>query len=345
MSNSKKLKLREIVEMNENQPVSTYSYGGAGTSESDCMSQDTYWNFIDRGISVNNVWVCDLGFILGDSSIWGSNGSIGSDDTWGSDPWTGSYPWGSYPWGSNYGSESESNSGSPSGGTSGGNSNPGQSPSNEAQKIAKTINLDKLGIEELNRALKDRLNNCGYEAMYKYLESNGRKINSISIDPSLKDPGAYDPRTNTITFKNNEQIYNAFSEEFIHFFQNNYYKNGIVQYLGKKGEANIEFEAKLIQDILNRIKTTSSGYITYGLNADSKYISDYLDWIDIITQDGTHIPNYSNLVEMKSSDKNLNYWNFMQEFIVNKPNYKTLIEDDLPPTAINFMSLSKCNNQ
>ncbi len=69
-------------------------YGGGGTGDSDCMSQDTYWRLVESGASISGVYVCGLGYIAGSAEVWGSSGSSAED--W----WSGSNDWG-------YGSDSE----------------------------------------------------------------------------------------------------------------------------------------------------------------------------------------------------------------------------------------------
>lgn len=314
---------------------------GLGTSEKDCMAESTYWRIIENGGKTSHVWVCGLGYILGDVEKEGEypyNYNYDYNNNYN----YGYYGYYDYSYGSNNGDTPWISGGS--NGSSGPSIPPPSNASSNVKKIVLAVNLDAEGIKELNRAIDDLLKSCSYKALFDYLTAKGKKISSIAIDPAQKAPGAYNPVTNKMTYSSNSSIYIAFTEEFIHFFQQNYYEGGAAQYIDRKGHANIEFEAKLTQDILNTINPRGS-FQYYGLNADSPYGEEYLDWLGKITKKGTQMPNYNDLVEIKSPEKNLNYWHFMQEFVVNKPSYKTLIKNDLPPASINFLRQSGCNGK
>jgi hypothetical protein len=96
----------------------------------------------------------------------------------------------------------------------------------------------------------------------------GPNIN-FSINSSLNANAAYNPSTNTLSFKDESQInYQNVMEEFFHAYQNNVaYPGGTSQYT-TIGRANIEFEAEVISDIIESI---GLGGTAYALN-DLGYI-------------------------------------------------------------------------
>ena len=64
-------------------------------------------------------------------------------------------------------------------------------------------------------------------------------------------------------------------QEFIHAAQDRVYFNGILQYAGKEGTPNIEFEAKIIQELIY----CANGYGFGGLGAGPTHADDYTRWI------------------------------------------------------------------
>lgn len=138
-------------------------------------------------------------------------------------------------------------------GNGGGSSNPG----NGNTSISATISLDSEGKRKLEQIMEEKRQECGYVAMYNYLIYNNYKKNDVRINSSLSSSGRYNPQTNVMEFKSNDLIESAFSEEFIHFFQNMYYPGGTGQYAKEEGASNIEFEAKLLQDILCQLSDGS----------------------------------------------------------------------------------------
>lgn len=327
---------------------------GEGGTADNCMPEDVYWDMVNRGIKVSGVWVCGMGQILEPVDTEGSAPTTdrcsrcGAKYEWGMCPNCDKDSSGSHSSGSSenddyWNSGSVYGSGSRIGGGGGGdsNNNGAGTSGNGIGKIAKSLPSDAKAIEELNKILKENLEYCGYEAMYNYLTKKGAKIDSIKIDPSIKEPGNYDPSTNTMAFRSTSEIYRAFSEEFIHFFQQNYYDKGITPYMGK-GRSNIEFEAKLIQDIFNSIAPTQSGSMSYGIG--TKYSKEYKDWLSAVTKNETYIPNFSDLLDQSPEWGNLNYWHFLEDFKESKPNYNYPTDSLLSPKVINYLHLSSgCN--
>lgn len=229
------------------------------------------------------------------------------------------------------------------GGGGGGSSSGSSSWTNQSiisltlRKIVAKNNIKGEGLESLIRILNEKLEECGYRTMYNYLTANDQKITSVGIDPSIKDPGNYNPWTNTMNFRSNNDISGGFPEEFIHFFQNMYYPGGTSQYTNV-GRSNIEFEAKILQDILCEVKGLGCPY--YGRGA--KYSNYYDKWILAITKGGTYIPNYNDLLKKDAMWGNVNYWDFMEDFKTTKTAYNFPINNSLVPSVINFLSASSC---
>ena len=61
-----------------------------------------------------------------------------------------------------------------------------------------------------------------------------------------------------------------------------YISNGILQYAGKEGTPNIEFEAKIIQELIY----CANGYGFGGLGAGPTHADDYTRWIMLLCEDG-----------------------------------------------------------
>jgi hypothetical protein len=196
------------------------------------------------------------------------------------------------------------------------------------------VNLDSFGKSELERILEILLEQCGYSTMYNFLTSNAYKLNSIGISTTQSSPGIYNATNNTMTFNTNTSIYEAFPEEFIHFFQNRYYSGGIGQYSNTIGHSNIEFEAKLIQDILCLIRGFGCGYFGIGNN----HAIHYMEWLNIITNDGTHIPSLDDLLTKNPAWGNLNYWDFMDDFRIKISTYNYPINSNLSPVALIYLN-------
>ncbi|MBF0575512.1 hypothetical protein [Dysgonomonas sp. GY617] len=229
----------------------------------------------------------------------------------------------------------------PGGGSPGiGGGGSSTSPSANLSKIASKTSLDSEGIKELNKILQELLEQCGFKALFDYLANNGKRFGNVKIDPSI-DVGGYDYITNELLFNNNSAIYGAFPEEFIHLFQQNFYPGGLAPY-SNVGRINIEFEAKLMQDILCYINAGACPQYGSGKN----YSAQYLNWVIEITKDGTYIPKYSDLLNKNTQWGNLNYWDFLRDFQAdpNRQNYNFPINESLQPKALNYLNQSNCNN-
>jgi hypothetical protein len=185
--------------------------------------------------------------------------------------------------------------------------------------------LDNIGTETLKTELMDMLQKCGYLAMKQAIDDSKQKISDIVYNPNISG-GGYNPTTKVLSFNNSQSIGSGtFQEEFVHFYQDVYYPGGISQYLGY---INIEFEAKLIQDIICRMWGAGGSYFGEGANHGFEYNM----WIENITQEGTVFPSYD---EIKNQ-----YWYFLQDFQqkIGLPYYNMPINNNLNPNALHDIS-------
>ena len=260
------------------------------------------------------------------------------EDSW--DPWEGHQEIG----GNSDGYETDSNgwnsggSGG-TGGSGGGGNNSGGDPiiasSPHVRNIFINVNLTLDGIKRLNEALSDLLSHPEYLKLYNHITSKGLKMAQVRIGSEV-DHGGYRASDKTMIFNNVNAIKGAFNEEFIHFCQDALYPGGITSYLGV-GRANIEFEAKLIQDIVCRNKEVAACSM-YG--AGAKYADQYTDWILEITKEGTYVPKYSDLLSRSPKYDNLNYWDFMTDFTKDpgRPDYNDPINPNLQPHLLDILN-------
>lgn len=213
----------------------------------------------------------------------------------------------------------------PGGGSSGGSATP------NLNKVSKKNSLNNNDKKKLEEKIEEMRDDCGYQELFNYAEQNGFKINDIKIDPSYKYSG-YNPVTNEIVFKSSSEIdNNSFDEEFVHFIQNNMYPGGTSQYVDK-GKINLEFEAKIIQDI---ICGTTSPHVSSGcqyLGGKGEFVSQYAMWIDGIIRTGK-FPNYNQI--------QLEYWTYIEGLKV-VPQYNTEVDESIQPLVLNFLNNNAC---
>lgn len=360
--------MKELIELKiKEEPMMTTTSSGTGNSSSDCMSFELF----SKVSSWPGGYVCEYGWVPGDAEVNpGGDPNIGKcyseetgeyEDCPEGDPNLGmcyDYDRGEFVdcsdldyieqcYDEEYGYyDCETGPTGPDDGDppSGGGNTPGTPsggarPSVMFRMLANNISLDSDGIEKMNEAIENASRYCGFQAMFNYLVENGYKLDTIYIDSEMEDGYAgYSSRTNVMVFKDNSNILESFLEEFIHFFQNKYYPEGINKYAGKKGFSNIEFEAKLIINILYRIHGVAS--MTYGDGNQYGYI--YEEWILGITKEYTYFPNFLDLLEQDPKWGNLNYWHFIDDFVNSNPYYSYPIDDTLPPRALNFLNQSGC---
>jgi hypothetical protein len=142
----------------------------------------------------------------------------------------------------------------------------------------------------------------------------------------MATPGGFNPANGVYSVKNVSDISGSFPEEYIHAFQQEMYA-GIEKYSGL-GRSNIEFEAKLIQDI--SCVYTDGGCLMYG--AGEKYGTQYVEWIYEITDSGNKTPNFDEIVD--TPFKGLTYWDFLEDYVTKVPEYNKGTDRNLEPKAI-----------
>lgn len=219
----------------------------------------------------------------------------------------------------------------------GGGSLPNVQPSLQIKSITKgSVKLDRQGIVNLNARLLELLVECGYRSMYDYLKNRGKGFQNVEYRPTLNGLAGYNIDTKDLLFLNNNTINNGLGEEFIHMFQDNYYSGGLHQY-DVLGRINIEFEAKVLQDVMCLIK--GDGCPMYG--AGKNYSRQYTQWLFTITNNATKIPSYMGLL---TKYQNLNYWDFIQDYRnLNNAYSGYPIHNTLIPAVFNFLNQSNCN--
>ncbi|MDR0661579.1 MAG: hypothetical protein LBG19_12520 [Prevotellaceae bacterium] len=123
----------------------------------------------------------------------------------------------------------------------------------------------------------------------------------------------------------------ALAEELFHAYQDFHY-NGLPS--SNNGRVNVEFEAKLYNDIECFIR---GGVCSYLINTAA-----YYNWLEYITNYGLSHPTWDNLLEKINFWDNKNYWDFLQEFSESNSGYNYLPNYDMEPKAIlNMLEKSK----
>jgi hypothetical protein len=154
--------------------------------------------------------------------------------------------------------------------------------------------------------------------------------------------GGADVSNIAITFQDG-MVESTMDEELYHLYQNKVYIGGTGQY-GTNGRTDIEFEAKLFNDIANPPGTAGALYRSQ-LHVDAAYGGDenaynndviaYRVWLNTITKGGTYYPK-----SMSDVDQN-QYNHFLGIFANLYPEYGPAIQ--LTPQAIfNSFSLYGC---
>jgi hypothetical protein len=188
--------------------------------------------------------------------------------------------------------------------------------------------------EILKDKWQEMINNyCAYKAMY---DNSSDEFSDVIIDPTNDAQGSYNPCTNKLIFKNgtSQAINETFPEEYIHFFQNNYYVGGICQYLGRGQHYNIEFEAKVIQDLINQYGMMNGynlGVTPYGRGQNLG--NTYEDWLWNLTNGGTSMPTSAQILQYFESG--YSYWDFMNDWAA-KNGYQ--VDSNFTPQAFNIFN-------
>ncbi len=185
-------------------------------------------------------------------------------------------------------------------------------------------------IAALQKLLNQITSNCIGMALINSLINNGHQFD-FSINNSINSQAFYNATDNTITLRDPSQLTsNSLMEELYHAYQNFTYPGGTAQYAGKSGNANIEYEFKVLNDMISSIY----GGTTLGNTATN--MDNYKKWIGSLTN-YTSVPNSFNQTQYSF------YFIYMNEFYQNDPNH--IINYNLYPTTIfSLISHSECSN-
>jgi len=226
----------------------------------------------------------------------------------------------------------------PNGGGSGNNGG----PSAAASSIMRNINLNTSGINKLNETLEKILKLCGYSYVKTFLNTNAFYFSSVKYNTNMNSIGGYNPSNRELTFKSEDNIEDDFPEEFLHLYQDAYYqyKGGIGKYLNAAGMPNIEFEAKVMMDVICVLAAGACPYM--GATPDNW--TYYSNWIEHITDGNSRVPNLVDLLCVYPDCNNKNYWNFLSDFSNDsiRFQYNGQINRDLYPEALMNLSDAKC---
>lgn len=217
-------------------------------------------------------------------------------------------------------------SGGGSGGYDEGGGGGGGSSSSSGNSAAHKISAGAEVKTVLDKVVKEKLLECAFQ----HMNSWNIKFSDVVLNPSSEYPGYFNHVTEVYTVRNAYEIAGTFPEEYIHAFQQEMYA-GIGKYSGV-GRANIEFEAKLIQDIA----CVYTGAACPKWGAGKKYEDQYPRWIIKITDDGMKNPDYNEIYN--SSFNGLTYWDFLEDYVSEFPEYNKGIDKSLEPNALRELS-------
>lgn len=145
---------------------------------------------------------------------------------------------------------------------------------------------------------------------------------------------AYNPYTNSVILKIGATITeNVLPEELIHAGQNRIYPKGIAQYSGRVGTPNIEFEAKLTQDLILYINA-----LPFGLGEGENNAIEYSQWLIKLCGD-VNSPTFPSMDSVLTISQDGNgYYDMMREFKSKAYQYNYEIIDTLKPLYIKYTS-------
>ena len=193
--------------------------------------------------------------------------------------------------------------------------------------------LDENGTQKLRLAIGELMaGSCVYHDMVNDLIQKKVKID-FHYDLSGKRTGGYNPANGSISFAGNHAISLAtVREELLHAFQDHFYVGGIGQYL-QIGFSNIEFEAKVIVDVVDLFDGVGQCCMPFtGLSSGDTAV-DYQSWLVAITKGGTQMPKFWEIEE--------EYFTWLERFKEANPSYNKPTDPQLTPNAANWL-LRRC---
>lgn len=196
------------------------------------------------------------------------------------------------------------------------------------------ISLNTTDQNTVNGYLSDMQNEFGkwYLPLFVKLKSNPiAEIKRGSTGTGSDAPAAYYANQNILAFLTGADIrYNGVCEELIHAGQQRIYPGGIAQYGKKKGTPNIEFEAKLAQDLVSCIND-----LPFNLGEGADNSTEYVQWILELCGDGSY-PSETKV--LNTEVKSMGYYQMVISFGKKYAAYNYPVIMDLKPLYINYIS-------
>ncbi len=203
-------------------------------------------------------------------------------------------------------------------------------PQPEVHPLIRSHTLSTYQLELLLRAFNAlQAEGCMQKALYDALLDR-----NVKLDFGMKTmdtPAGYDPRTKTIIFKDQLEINSTnLKEELFHAWQDVYYPGGITQYLNV-GKVNIEFEAKVFNDIIEERDSTCCWAFSEADNFPTNLSFEYINWI-------------YDIRDIKISLQDIDYLKWLNYFNQYSTTYSSPFHSNLgSPFAINdLINLSDC---
>lgn len=171
----------------------------------------------------------------------------------------------------------------------------------------------------------------GYNPLFKILKSLPiAKIYREETDGTA--PAAYNPTSNVVILKTGTDITdNMLEEELVHAGQNRIYTGGIAQYAKTSGTPNIEFEAKLTQDLISYVNGGA-----FSLGAGPNNYDEYSAWVMSICDDSNEptFPSMDTVLTVKEGS--YDYYQMVEAFKTKASQYDYPVLTTLKPLYINY---------
>ncbi len=177
---------------------------------------------------------------------------------------------------------------------------------------------------------------CGRIYIYNSVKSCMNEI-EMCID-GANNNGGYNPSTKKLTFSNTSSaVPGVMTHELFHAMQDNCgsYVGGTSQYATgtRDGYPNIEFEAVLYEDILNKSFQNAAAFATG--NSDDQ--QDYINFLNSITINKTVKPTSFTSTQMQE------YYRLVEQYNQHR-GYGGITKTNLPPNAMfNMFTNLNCN--
>lgn len=166
-------------------------------------------------------------------------------------------------------------------------------------------------------------------------------VNTGATPPCLSLSWGSDAEDKTYTVNSHVGIQQSITEEFIHMFQDNIYTNGIGiyanpnSYPGRKGSANIEFEAKFITALSSQEENSIITFIGCGIN----HAEEYCAWMRILGEKKAR--GEISWEDIERGYNSLSYQDFMEDYAAQwdkESAYRTdLIDPTMQPKALKYI--------